>query len=784
MRLSDFVEDSSPLSSRADGKGSRGEGPHWEWGSLFGRDEESKFLQSLVQRKQQQPFLHQKNKRQPFKKSNSSASSSSHAKEGNARSESFLQYPGLIVLMHGAAGSGKSSLVKSQQWNEQYGWLFASGKFLANQKTFQEPFSALIEACNELIDFWMKHNDFADINQLKDLLDEEVELLRYVLPRVYHVVSKACAAADSTLKLNSETTNDVIPFSGQEEKPLQPPDRVAARNSSRARKRNSSFTTMKRDVGTIDFVNASFIRILSFLCQVQPVVLFMDDVQWADAASAKVLKNLATRTARQVDNLLLILAYREEEMPTNSCMQETLHAIQENAQKHQPHNNDLPVQESQVLKRRIYDMPITNLTVDSVNALIASLTKRTVDETMPLAQVVHKKTAGNPFFVTQFLQMLRSDHFLRYSYTTDQWEWGDVERLHCAAHLSDNVADIVAANIERLPYSTRVALQVAACLGKIIPQNVLVQWFDKYYEEASAWVGGAADSQMLHQVRLAEMQSILDHAVHNVGILIRPKGQDAYMWAHDKLQAVAYSLIPSSYRPTLHLSLGRLLWQMSQEEYPDEEWMVFIAANQMNRYSLLQQQQNLESEKDGATEALGAEVADLCHEAAWLSLAKSALYPAHEMLKASIMHLNVPDKWANHYDLCLSLYSTVAELSAQLGRYEETMEAVEQVKAHARSFDHKFRVQIVHLKLITGGQDRNFQLGWETSVEYLKERGVRMPKKLLPGMLASEFNKLRRRLPGGKIDGLIGLPDLTDRHSRNTIKMLVMNGFYSLTLNA
>ena len=84
-----------------------------------------------------------------------------------------------------------------------------------------------------------------------------------------------------------------------------------------------------------------------------------------------------------------------------------------------------------------------------------------------------------------FLQMLRHEDFLRYSFFTAQWEWGDVQKLQSAATVSDNVADVVAATLEKLPESTRVALQVAACLGKIIPLHVLVEWFD-CYDDAQA----------------------------------------------------------------------------------------------------------------------------------------------------------------------------------------------------------------------------------------------------------------------------------------------------------
>ncbi|KAL7556262.1 hypothetical protein ACA910_006328 [Epithemia clementina (nom. ined.)] len=782
----------SSFSTSSSGGGSIG--PVWEWNALFGREQESKFLQSLVQTKLPQASLQQQQQQQQEEEKHESEPSPAPL------------HPGATVLLHGPAGSGKSSLIQAQpSW---HGWLLASGKFLANQEQFQQPFSALIEACNALIDLWVQHNDTVPVCQwsgFQTLLEEDVEFLRHILPKAYQAVQ---ARTYKCQTLRAGTLESVL-----EQNAL--PTKEDLHQPQQLKRRQDSSLAMKQDVCTIDCVSASFVRVLSFLCQAQPVVLFLDDVQWADAASAKVLQVLATTAS--VDNLLLVLSYRDEEINSSGHMPATLTAIQEYAATQplpkQPQSQqeaatiskeDLTATTAweeektsleqdtsngenkttattsatnQLPQRRIYDMPISNLPADSVNALIASLTKRGEDETLPLAQVVHQKTAGNPFFVTQFLQMLRREQFLRYAFLTGQWEWGNVDQLQSAAHVSDNVADLIAATMERLPESTRVALKVAACLGKVIPLHVLIRWFDESFE---AYGVGTACYLALHQVQLQGLQSILDHAV-DVGILIRPNGQDAYMWAHDKLQAVAYSLIPLDSRRALHKKLGRTLWQMSQEEYPDEEWMVFMAADQMNRYSEYQQQEQQQQQGSvGAPEALGAEVATLCFEAARLSLAKSALYPAYEMLKAGIKHLNVPDKWKNHYELCLSLYSTVAEMAIQLGRKDEATEAVNHVQSNARSFEDKFRVQMVHLKVITDGQDRNYELGMQTAGEILKEYGVRIPHKFLPGMLTLECNKLLRRSPGGKMDSLLAMPDLTDKKTRNIIKLLLAQSIYAL----
>ncbi|KAL7556275.1 hypothetical protein ACA910_006340, partial [Epithemia clementina (nom. ined.)] len=532
------------------------------------------------------------------------------------------------------------------------------------------------------------------------------------------------------------------------------------------------------DTTTMDCVNACFWNVLSLFCQSRPVALYWHNVHLADAASLNVIQYLATATTTTTTTsharsrpqppqqprqhrLLLILTYRDDEVDEHHpFLTQTIAQIKQQDQEHQDEESLLatdiledksekPIaltesheetnadkkqpetkdemkdkalsrrrpQRRPQRRRRVYDIEVKNLNVESVNDLVASLTKRSTTETWALSNVIHQKTHGNPFFVMHFLQWLRrQDDFFRYSYWTAQWEWGNVDQWARAAEVSDNVADVVAATLQRLPETTRVALSVAACLGKIIPQHVLMEWFDSHYEDGQV---GSTCSTALRHIQQPALQAVLDQAVQ-VAILIRPKKAtktattmtmttstststsvheqqqpqqqqqqqpNAYLWAHDKLQTVAYSLIPISTRPTLHLKLGRLLWSMSQR-YPEEEWMVYMAAEQMNRYSGYQSQQQQQQQQrqppnqssgnqpTESEEILGAEVATLCLEAARLSLAKSALYPAYDMLQAGVKHLmNVPDKWSKHYDLCLSLYSTVAELSIQLGKRDQVFAA-------------------------------------------------------------------------------------------------------------
>ncbi len=650
------------MSLRSSFNSNSSDGPEWNLGNIFGREEESKRLLEI---------------------SNQTSIQST-------------------VILHGPAGSGKSSLVHSQPWEKR---ILASGKF---QQHGGEPFAALIEALNELVDQWTVLNSVAEVCQMggfRELLEEDFEFMSNILPKTYQAAMSGCSVWNKKFDL------------GNERKPVVQPG-----------------------IGTC--VNLSFIRILQFLCNMQPVIFFLDDIHWADRASLDVLKFLAScSSGTKIDNLMLVFSYRDEEVtethPTMIALNEIKAAIEL----------------EEIKGVDIHDIVVANLPVESVNRLVASTTGYDTEATLSLSTVIHQKTAGNAFFVTQFLRMLRQEQFLTYSYTTFKWEWGDLERLTNSAHVSDNVADVIANSLNCLPPTTLVAIKVASCLGKIVPLNVLVEYF-KGFEQAQA---GHTCTSGLHRIQEGDLGKILDTAVQH-GILLKPEHGSALLWAHDKLQHVSYSLIPEEFRASLHIKLGKLLWRMSST-CSDSEWMIFMAAEQLNRFS--------------GDQMLGGEVASLCLRAANLSLSKSALWPAHDMLLAGVKHLGVDDKWITHYDLSLELYSALAELSLQLNKNDVAMAAVKEIQDNVTSLEDKFRSQCVILTYMTSGKDRNYQLGVETSINLLKEYGVKFPNKLYPGQMMIENQKFKRKLPGSKLTSMLDLPDMTDKKSLQIMILLV-----------
>jgi hypothetical protein len=553
-----------------------------------------------------------------------------------------------------------------------------------------------------LVDQWAINNSTQSVCQMgafHNLLEEDVVFLRNILPRAFQISRGGCTQSSSPTK----------------------------------RKSGGAATIG----GGSEYVNASFWRILSFLCKPKPVVLFLDDIHWADQASLDAIQVLSTNG--QVEGLLVVVAYRDEEVPQGSVVSKCLGFIHENG------------------GNSVHDIHVNDLDLNSVNQIVSSLLRQDMERTLELAEVVHSKTLGNPFFLIQFLQMLRQDRFLMYSLMSLKWEWGDVERIK---GISDNVADIVASTMQKLPLPTQLALKACACLGKVVPLEVMVNFFEtmKFDPDCRPML-----CEGLYSIQMTGLKVILDEAV-NFGIMIRSEDGEIYTWSHDKLQQCAYAMIPDEFKPKVHGNFGQVLWKMSAS-HPDDEWMLFMAADQVNRSSL-----------DG-DERFAEEVARLSYEAAKLSMYKSAFVPAFEMIQGAAKRLeSLKNPWKKSYALTLSVYSGLSEVGVRLGKYEDVEDAVEKVLKNARTLEDKFRAQEVLVRLRVSGTDRDYLEGFQLVQDILLDYGVNFPDMLLPGQQFIETRKLKSRL-GGDLEGLLKLRILDDdveddRRHHHIIRML------------
>ncbi|MEA3022780.1 MAG: hypothetical protein QOK01_1632, partial [Alphaproteobacteria bacterium] len=265
-----------------------------------------------------------------------------------------------------------------------------------------------------------------------------------------------------------------------------------------------------------------------------PLALFLDDLQWIDPATLDLLEDLLVRA--ELRHLLLIGAYRDNEVDASHPLTQKFQALDS----------------AGVGVEKITLAPLGR---EHVEQLIADALRCEPAGAASLAQLVHAKTAGNPFFVNQFLFALAEEGLLAFDHDLRRWSW-DLGRID-AKRYTDNVVDLMVAKLTRLPAETQVALQWLACLGNVAETPRLAMALETSEEQVHAALWEA--------LRLEFVE----------------RAPNAYRFVHDRVQEAAYSLIPPASRAEVHLLIGRILLAGTP---PDQrEAAVFDIVDQLDR---------------------------------------------------------------------------------------------------------------------------------------------------------------------------------------------------------
>ena len=398
-----------------------------------------------------------------------------------------------MVLVSGYSGIGKSAVV-----NELHKplvpprGLFASGKF--DQYKRDIPYATLAQAFQSLVRPLLSEGE-DELRKWRDALREALDpnglLIVDLVPELKHVIGE------------------------------QPP--VPELPPSEAQRR-------------FQLVFRRFIGV--FARPEHPLALFLDDLQWLDAATLDLLEDLLTRD--DLRHLLLIGAYRDNEVSATHPLMRKVDAIRQAG-------------------AALEDIVLAPLGQDDLRQMLADSLHCEPGRAAPLAKLIHEKTTGNPFFAIQFISTLAEEGLLSFDYGEGCWAW-DLNRIYAKGY-TDNVVQLMVGKLNRLPVETQEALKLFACMGNSAEFDMLAMAYEKSIEE-------------LHQHLWEAVRA---------GLIFR--SDDSYRFLHDRVQEAAYSLIPQQLRSAAHLRIGMLLAAHTPAAKRDEA--IFEIVNQLNRGSHL-----------------------------------------------------------------------------------------------------------------------------------------------------------------------------------------------------
>ncbi|WP_437739898.1 AAA family ATPase [Sorangium sp. So ce1504] len=580
-----------------------------------------------------------------------------------------------LVLVCGYSGIGKSSLVAElhRPVVRERGF-FLSGKFdqtardvpyRAFLQAFRALFQEILSASEEQVERWRE--------RLREALDQDGRLLADVLPEIERLLGP------------------------QPPVPELPPAEAQAR------------------------LHAALQRFVAACARKEhPMALFLDDLQWADAASLLLLDHLATHAGGA--HLLLIGAYRDNEVGP-------------------AHPLRLTLAEARKRGAAVSELVLEPLSAAHVGALVAEAVHAPEAEVEPLSQLVYEKTGGNPFFVLQFLIALHEERLIAVDAEQRMWRW-DIAAIRDKG-FTDNVVELMAGKLKRLSAPARDALKLAACLGGSVDLDTLA---------------------LLAHRGPAELRDALEEAVRE-GLLLRR--DSAYHFLHDRVQQAAYSLIPAEQLAEVHLRIGQLLRSGGRPEEGDEA--LFEVVGHLNRGAALLRSR---AERD--------EVAALNLRAGRKAKAAAAYEAAAALFVAGLSLLS-PDSWETQHELTYGLTFERAHVAYITGAIDDAERLLEELEDRARTRGETAAVVelVITLKVTRGQYARAAEIG----LAWLRTYDIDIPFLPTDAQLEEETKSVWQALGDRAIEGLIHLPPMTHPEIKATMRVLLGAGIPAAFVN-
>ncbi|MBU1195527.1 MAG: diguanylate cyclase [Proteobacteria bacterium] len=579
-----------------------------------------------------------------------------------------------VMMVSGMPGIGKSALVKeiAKPVVAKRGF-FITGKYEQYRKDV--PYSAIIQAFQTLIRQILSQSD-------ETILQFKEKLLSALGPNG-RVISSVIHDIDLIIGQQPE-----VPNLGPEE--------------------------------TRNRFNLVFERFVSVFSQKQtPLVLFLDDLQWADYASLEMIKNIAV--SDEIAHLMIIGSYRKDELIKD-------------------HPLELALKQIKNLKKDLNTLDVGPLEPDHVFALVHDHLKGSAAKCKALGDLVYKKTGGNPFFVNQFLKTLYDEGMIQLD-SKAVWQW-DARKIS-DLQVTDNLVDLLVNKINKLKKKTRETLKICACIG------------NRFDLEVIAALQKRPVGDILEDLKEAIQEGLID-------------GTDKlYFYQHDRIQEAAYSLLLDDEKSRIHYRIGqKIIGDMKGKPLNGK---LFYVADQLN------------AGVQWVSNSQEKEQLVLYNFKAGAKAKASAAYATALKYYQTGLELLGENCWEKQYKITLEAYSQVVEIYYLLDQMDNMQKTVDLVIEHAHSPLDQAAVTTTLIKALTSRQV--FDRALEKGVHILGLLGISIPEHVDDGLIFEILQDVMANLAGKTDDDLLNLPDMTDENMLASARVIFEMATAAYTLN-
>jgi histidine kinase len=464
-----------------------------------------------------------------------------------------------------------------------------------------------------------------------------------------------------------------------------------------------------------------------FCAKDRPIVLFLDDLQWADAASLQFIDLLLNDS--QMKHFLFIGSYRSE-YDTNWLSTTHVQLL-----------DKLP---ERLVSERISLQP---LEIGDVQLLVAESLKTEQQQVAELSQLVLQKTGGNPFFVKQFLSALHEQNLLTYCYEANRWIWdmSEIQKLR----ITDNLMFLLAEKLLRMPSRTQYLLRQAACLGTSFDLETL------------GIIAMTSFAEVLQELEISIQSGLIipvgmDYKFYN-DMQGNSAAQDIrFMFIHDSIQEAVYGSVEESMLPEMHLNIANKLLELINEDQIEQR--LFDIVNHMNVGSgLITERQEL------------IQLLEFNLRAGRKAKSSNAYRSALQYYNKALAILELVEG-VELADLGFSIRLEKSEVLYLNGQADEAETSYEQLLLDARTNELKLEVYNLQVILYTnvGKQHKSVEVG----LKALAEHGLRIPKEPTGVNIFLEYMKLKAMIGRKNTLQLYDLPIMEDEYRTKLMSLM------------